>query len=112
MGHFAHHGSAAFRLLAAYYLRLDIEGLQPQAEVGLDAEKGLAQDNERRNVEDEIRGQIMNVQPIIEHKATDEWMEGKPQSADKVGEVNHPFVRFRRRDDLPRGWQLVLDICG
>ena len=29
VGHFAHHGSAAFLLLAAYYLRLDIEGLQP-----------------------------------------------------------------------------------
>ena len=37
----------------------------------------------------------MKVQPIIEHKAADEWMEGKPQSADEVGEENHPFVRFR-----------------
>ena len=75
-GHFAHHGSAAFRLLAAPHLRLDIEGLQPQAEVGPDAEESLAYDDERRDVEDEIQGQIMKVQPIIEHKAVDEWMEG------------------------------------
>ena len=47
---------------------------------------------------------------IIEHEAADEWMEGKPQSADEVGEENHPFVRFRGRDDLPRGWQPVRDI--
>ena len=27
--HFPHHGASALRLLAAHYLRLDIEGLQP-----------------------------------------------------------------------------------
>ena len=80
--------------------------------MGPDAEESLAHDDERRDVEDEIRGQIMKNQPIIEHKATDEWMEGKPQSADEVGEENHPFVRFRGRDGLPCGWQLVRDIHG
>ena len=48
-------------------------------------EESLAHDDERRDVEDEVRGQIMKVQPIIEHEAADKWMEGKPQSADKVG---------------------------
>ena len=56
VGHFSHHGSAAFRLLAAYNLRLDIEGPQPLAEVGPDAEEGLTHDDERRDIEDEIRG--------------------------------------------------------
>ena len=55
VGHFSHHGSAAFRSLAAYYLRFDIEGLQPQAEVGPDAEESLAHNDECRDVEDEIR---------------------------------------------------------
>ena len=56
------------RLLAAYYLRFDIEGLQPQAEVGPDAEESLAHDDERRDVEDEIRGQIVEIQAIVEHE--------------------------------------------
>ena len=68
----------AFRLWAANHLRLDIEGLQPQAEVGPDAEEGLAHDDERRDVEDEVQGQIMKVQPIVEHETTDEWMKGNP----------------------------------
>ena len=54
----------------------------------------------------------MEVQPIIEHKVADEWMEGKPQSADEMGEKNHPFAGLRGRDDLPRGWQPVRDIRG
>ena len=54
----------------------------------------------------------MEVQPIVEHKTTDEWMEGKPQSLDKVGEENHPFMRFRGRDNLPRGGQPMHDIRG
>ena len=37
---------------------------------------------------------------------------GETQSADEVGEENHPFVRFRGRDDLPCGWQPVRDIRG
>ena len=52
--------------------------------MGPDAEVGLTHDDERRNVEDEVRGQIMKVQPIVEHETTDEWMEGKPQSAEEV----------------------------
>ena len=39
-------------------------------------------------------------------------MEGEPQSAEEVVEENYPLVRFRGRDDLARGWQLVRDIRG
>ena len=52
--------------------------------MGPDAEESLAHDDERRYVEDEIWGQIMKVQPVIEHEAADKWMEGKPQSADAL----------------------------
>ena len=61
---------------------------------------------------DEIQGQIMKVQPIIEHEATDEWMEGKPQSVEEVVEENYPLVRFRGRNDLPRSGQPMRDIRG
>ena len=39
IGHLAQHGASALRLSALHHLRLDVEGLEPQAEVGLDAEK-------------------------------------------------------------------------
>ena len=45
VGHLAHHGSSALRLLAAQDLRLHAEDLQPQAEMRLDAEEGLAYDD-------------------------------------------------------------------
>ena len=61
VGHFSHHGASALRLLADHHLRFNVEGLQPQAEVGLDAEEGLAHDDKRRDVEDEVGGQIMEV---------------------------------------------------
>ena len=54
----------------------------------------------------------MEVQPIIEHKATGEWMEGKPQSVKEVLEENYPLVRFKGRNDLPRSGQPVRDIRG
>ena len=110
--HLAHHGASALRLLAAHDLRLHAEDLQPQAEMRLDAEESLAHDDERRDVEDEVRGQIMEVQPIIEHEAADKWMEGKPQSAGEVVEEDHPLLRFWGRDDLPCGWQPVRDLRG
>ena len=80
--------------------------------MGADAEEGLAHDDKRRDVEDEVRGQIMEVQPVVEHETTDEWMEGKSQSAEEVVEENYPLVRFRGRDDLPRGRQPMRDIRG
>ena len=46
IGHFSHHGASALRLLADHQLRFDIEGLQPQAEVGPDAEESLTHDDE------------------------------------------------------------------
>ena len=69
--------------------------------MGPDAEESLTHDDERRNVEDEVRGQIMKFQPVVE-----------PQSAEEVVEENHPLMRFRGRDDLPRSGQPMRDIRG
>ena len=75
VGHPAHHGASALRLAALHNLRLDTEGLEPQAEVGLDAEEGLTHDDKRRDVEDEIRGQIMEIQAVVEHEPPDKGMK-------------------------------------
>ena len=40
--------------------------------MGPDAEESLTHDNECQNVEDEVRGQIMEVQPIVQHETMDE----------------------------------------
>ena len=99
-------------MLADHHLRFNIEGLQPQAEVGPDAEEGLAHDDKRQDVEYEIGGQIVKIQPVVEHEPADKWVEGKSQSADEVGEEYNPLMGFWSRDDLPRVWELVRDICG
>ena len=52
----------------------------------------------------------MKVQPVVEHETIDEWMEGKPQSAEEVVEENYPLVRFGGRNDLPRSGQPMRDI--
>ena len=45
--------------------------------MGADAEESLAHDDKRRDVEDEVRGQIMEIQAIVEHEPPDEWV-GNP----------------------------------
>ena len=66
----------------------------------LDAEESLTYNDEHRNVEDEVRGQIMKVQPVVEHETTDEWMKGKPQSAEEMRDENYPLIRLWCGDDL------------
>ena len=45
--------------------------------MGLDAEEGLAHDDKRRDVEDEVWGQIVEIQAVVEHETPDEWVEWK-----------------------------------
>ena len=57
-------------------------------------------------------GQIMEVQPIIKHEPADKRVEGKSQSADEVGKKYRPLMGFWSRDDLPRVWEPVRNVCG
>ena len=49
-----------------------------------DAKEGLTHDNKCRDIEDGVGGQIMEVQPVVEHKSMDELVERESQPADKV----------------------------
>ena len=80
--------------------------------MGVDAEESLAHDDKHRDVEDEIGGQIMKIQPVLEHEPADKRVEGKSQSADEVGKKNYSLMGFGRRDDLPCIWQPVRAICS
>ena len=55
---FCSDGASALRVLAIYHLRLYVEDFEPQPEVGLDAEEGLAHDDKRRDVEEGIWGHV------------------------------------------------------
>src|SRR4051812_17355345 len=60
--------------------------------MGADAEESLAHDDKRRDVEDEVRGQIMEIQAIVEHEPLDKWVERKAQSVEEVGKEYNPLM--------------------
>ena len=64
-----------------------------------DAEKSLAHDDKRRDVEDEVRGQIVEVQAIVEHEPPDEWVKRKAQSVQVMGEKHDPLMGPRGGDE-------------
>ena len=74
--------------------------------------EGLAHDDKRRDVEDEVGRQTMEIQPVVEHEPADKWVEGESQSADKVREKHYPLLGLRGRDDLPFSRESVCDVCG
>ena len=80
--------------------------------MGLDAEESPTHDDKRRDVEDEVRGQIMKVQRVVEHETTDEWMKGKPQSAEEVVEENYPLMGPGGGDELSLVGEPVRDVAG
>ena len=67
-------------------------------------EEGLAHDDKRRDVKDEIRGQIMEVQPIVKNEPADKGMKWKSQSTDEVGNEYDPLMGSWGRNDLPSVW--------
>ena len=53
--------------------------------MGLDAEEGLAHDDKRRDVDDEVRGQIVEVQAVVEHEPPDERVKRETSPRRKWG---------------------------
>ena len=76
--------------------------------MGLDAEEGLTHDDKRRDVEDEIRGQIMEIQAVVEHEPPDKGMEWEAQSAEEMGKKYYPLVGSGGGDEL----SLVRERCA
>ena len=69
--------------------------------MGLDAEEDLAHVDKRRDIEDEIWSQIVEVQAVIIHEPPDEGVEWKAQSTEEVGEEHDPLMGSRGGDELP-----------
>ena len=87
-------------------------GLEPEAEMGADAEESLAHDDKRRDVEDEVRGQIVKIQAVVEHEPPDKWMQREAQSAEEMGEEYHPLMGPRSGDKLPLFGKPVRDVAS
>ena len=75
-------------------------------------EKGLAHDDECRDIEERIGGKIMKIDPIVIHDSMNKWVKGKPEPADKMRKKNNPLVRLRVRDDLSCHRKTVADFLG
>src|SRR3954465_5746975 len=78
--------------------------------MGADAEEGLTHDDKRRDVEDEVRGQIMEIQAVVEHESPDKWVERKAQSAEEVGKEHNPLMGPWGGEELPLFGKLVRDV--
>src|SRR3954469_25344908 len=53
--------------------------------MGADAEESLAHDDKRRDVEEKVRGQIVEIQAVVEHEPPDEWVERRASPQRKWG---------------------------
>src|SRR3954466_13094205 len=99
-------------MATTHHLGLDIEGLEPKAEMGADAEESLTHDDKRRDVEDEVRGQIMEIQAVVEHESPDKWAEWKTQSTEEMGKEHYPLMGPWGGQKLPLLGKLVRDVLG
>lgn len=80
--------------------------------MGLDAEEGLAHDDKRRDVEDEVWRQIMEIQAVVEHEPLDKGVKWKAQSAEEVGKKDNPLMGPGGGDELPLVGQPVRGVAG
>ena len=76
----------------------------------LDPEEGLTHGDKRRDVEDEVRGQIVEVQAVVEHDPPDERVKRKAQSAEEMGEKCDPLMGPMGGAELPLIWKPVRDV--
>ena len=80
--------------------------------MGADAEESLAHDDKCRDVEDEVRGQIMEIQAVLEHEPPNKWMQREAQSVEEMGEEYHPLMGPRSGDELPLFGKPVRDVAS
>ena len=66
-----------------------------------DAEESLAHDDKRRDVEDKVRDQIVEIQVVVEDEPPDKWVEREAQSVEEMREEHHPLMGPRGGDELP-----------
>lgn len=61
-------------------------------------------------MEEGICGQIVEIQPVVVHEASDEGVMGESMSSEEVRDKYHRFAGLRGGDDLPWCWKPVFDL--
>ena len=54
----------------------------------------------------------MKINPVIIHDATNKWVKGEPEPAEKMRKKHDPLVRLQSRDDLSSWRKAVADLFG
>ena len=68
-----------------------------QIKVGLNSQKGLAQVDKDRDVEDGIRGQVMHLNPPVMKEAPEEIGNWKTEASKNIRKENDRFIPFLSR---------------
>ena len=71
--------------------------------MGLDAQKSFSQMHEDRNVNKEIGGQVMKLDPVVAQEPREESRTREPQSPFKIRGTSYDFVRIFIRMILTQG---------
>ena len=80
--------------------------------MGPDVEEGFTHDDKHRDVEDEVRRQIVEIQAVVEHEPPDERVQWKAQSAEEVGKEDDPLMGPGGRKELPLVGEPMRDVAG
>ena len=80
--------------------------------MGLDAEEGLVHDDKCRDVEDEIRGQIMEIQAVVELESPDKGMKWEAQSTKEMGKKHYPLMGPGGGDELSLVGEPMRNVAG
>ena len=85
-------GSPNYIHLGFVGMRFQMKEILKQVEVRLDPQKGLAQVNKDRNVEDGITGQVMHLNLPVMKEATEKIRNGKTEAPKNMRKKNDRFV--------------------
>ena len=73
----------------------EIENALPQAPMRMGPEEALAQSDENRDMEDGVRGQLMQLNPVNKEKSTEKLVDGGGKAANEVVDKSYPVPNGR-----------------
>ena len=80
-----------------------MEKKSKELKIGLDAQKSFAQMHEYRNMNNEIGGQVVKLDPIVTQEPREENRTGEPQSPLKIRSKSYDFARIFIRTIFTQG---------
>ena len=78
----------------------EVKDAFPQAPVRVDAQETFAEGDENRDVEERVRGQLVQLNPIDKKEAAEKLMDGNGKAADEKIDESYPETGRRMRGTL------------